>query len=231
VADVVRPQNVFDAWPWHAWWDTGRTLLARVAGGDWPGTLGVRRSVVLDAGGYAGDVMFENLELVRTVRAAGGRELVAFDLFVPRTPPTAQHFWSQRVRQAYDEFARPVRLLGSLAIVPATIVGGRRVAVALALASLAAAECGRRRDGARHVFPPVTTFAAPVWLAERAVTSWLALATRVVEGGVRYGDLVLTRAATRPKDLRARFAARNAAAEAGGDLVPFACATAQHVGA
>src|SRR3954469_3541781 len=21
-ADVVRPQNVFSEWPWHAWWDT-----------------------------------------------------------------------------------------------------------------------------------------------------------------------------------------------------------------
>ena len=28
-ADVVRPQNVFSRWPWHAWWDTGRTLIAR----------------------------------------------------------------------------------------------------------------------------------------------------------------------------------------------------------
>ena len=43
-ADVVRPQNYFQPLPWHARWDTGRMLLNRVTGGDWPGTLGVRRS-------------------------------------------------------------------------------------------------------------------------------------------------------------------------------------------
>ena len=41
-ADVVRPQNVFNPAPWHAVLDTGRTLIARATGGDWPGTLGVR---------------------------------------------------------------------------------------------------------------------------------------------------------------------------------------------
>ena len=44
-ADVVRPQNYFEPLPWHARWDTGRMLLNRVTGGDWPGTLGVRRSM------------------------------------------------------------------------------------------------------------------------------------------------------------------------------------------
>ena len=33
-SEVVRPQNVFTEWPWHAIWDTGRTLLARVSGGE-----------------------------------------------------------------------------------------------------------------------------------------------------------------------------------------------------
>ncbi len=37
-AEVVRPQNYFDPLPWHACWDTGRILLNRVTGGDWPGT-------------------------------------------------------------------------------------------------------------------------------------------------------------------------------------------------
>jgi hypothetical protein len=203
-ADVVRPQNVFTDWPWHAWWDTGRTLLARVTGGDWPGTLGVRRTPLLRAGGYAGDVMFENLELVRTVQAGGGREHVAFDVYVPRHPPSVQHFWSQRIRQAYDELARPLRMIGFLAIVPSLLVGGRRAAFVLIGASLAAAECGRQRAGGADVFPPVTTLAAPVWLAERAVTSWIALGTRVLNGGVRYGDVLVPRASTSRRALRRR---------------------------
>ena len=39
-ADVVRPQNVFAPLPWHALLDSGRSLIARATGGDWPGTLG-----------------------------------------------------------------------------------------------------------------------------------------------------------------------------------------------
>jgi hypothetical protein len=36
-ADLVRPQNVFSSWPWHARWDAARTLLNRALGsGDWP---------------------------------------------------------------------------------------------------------------------------------------------------------------------------------------------------
>ncbi|WP_282948878.1 glycosyltransferase [Cellulomonas endometrii] len=69
-ADVVRPQNVFDPLPWHARWDTARTLLNRAFGADYPGTLALRRTA-LGPDGYDGDVLFENLELLRTVRARG----------------------------------------------------------------------------------------------------------------------------------------------------------------
>ena len=57
-ADVVRPQNYFDPLPWHACLDTARSLLNRVSGGDWPGTLGVRRSRLLATNGYDGNVPF-----------------------------------------------------------------------------------------------------------------------------------------------------------------------------
>src|SRR5437660_2058147 len=114
-ADVVRPQNYFEPAPWHALLDGGRSLIARATGGDWPGTLGVRMDVYRRVGGYDGDVLFENLELVRTLRATGARERIAYDLFVARRPPSARHYFSQRVRQAYDEFARPGRLAAQLA--------------------------------------------------------------------------------------------------------------------
>jgi hypothetical protein len=207
-AEVVRPQNVFTAWPWHAWWDTGRTLIARATGGDWPGTLGVRRDVLLDAGGYAGDVMFENLELVRTVRAAGGREHVALDVVVGRIPPSGGHFRSQRVRQAYDELARPARLAVQLALLPVVAVGRLRAVAAIVVISLAAAEIGRRRGGGRRHYPAWTTLAAPVWVAERAVTCWLAVACRTTRGGVRYGDVALRRAASSSRALRVRQSSR-----------------------
>ncbi|MDB5069928.1 MAG: hypothetical protein JWM87_1039, partial [Candidatus Eremiobacteraeota bacterium] len=145
-AGVVRPQNVFVPAPWHAVVDTGRTLIARATGGDWPGTLGLRMDVYRRVGGYDGDVLFENLELVRTLRAAGGRELVAFDLFVARRPPSPHHYLRQRVRQAYDEIARPGRLAAQLALVPLLALGtyrfGARAPVALALVAMLLAETG-----------------------------------------------------------------------------------------
>jgi hypothetical protein len=204
-AEVVRPQNYFDPTPWHARVDTARTLLARVSGGDWPGTLAVHASWLRKTGGYAGDVMFENLELVRTLRAADGREHVALDLLVARRPPTTQHFLRQQVRQAYDEFARPPRLVLSLLVLPLAAVGvARRRWRALLLAScglVAAAEIGRRRSGGRRVFPASSSLIAPPWLVWRSACSWAALVA-YARGGVRYRDTRIRRAATPIRQLR-----------------------------
>ncbi len=198
-SDVVRPQNYFDPLPWHAAWDTGRILINRALSGDWPGTLGVRRSRVMAAGGYAGDVMFENLEMVRTVVRAGGKESVALDIFVRRKPPTTSHFFKQRVRQAYDEFARPWRLLSSLMILPllAVLIISRLWKVLSIVVGLTVlfAEFGRRRAGGRSLFPLWTSLMAPPWIVERSVTSWLAVHARL-RGGIPYGEVRLKRAAS-----------------------------------
>jgi hypothetical protein len=204
-AAVVRPQNYFSPEPWHARVDTARTLLARVTGGDWPGTLGVRGSWLRTSGGYAGDVMFENLELVRTVRAAGGREHVALDLLIARRPPTTQHFLRQQIRQAYDEFARPGRLVASLSVLPLSIVAiARRRWQSLALVGagvVAAAETGRRRAGGQNVFPASSSLLALPWLVWRSACSWGALVA-YARGGVRYRGKRIRRAASPMRELR-----------------------------
>src|SRR4051794_16991208 len=161
-AAVVRPQNVFTELPWHARWDTARSLLNRALGADYPGTYGLRRSAFLAAGGYDGDVLFENLEMARTLRAAGERELSVPDLFVDRLPPTGRHFLGQRVRQAYDDLAQPPRLVAEAAVAPTALVlaglarcsrrpGTRRAArrglALLPLGAVVLAELGRRRSG------------------------------------------------------------------------------------
>lgn len=216
-AHVVRPQNYFDPLPWHARWDTARTLLNRVTGGDWPGTLAVRRSVLRVTGGYAGDVLFENLELVRTVRAAGGRECVPLDLYVRRRPPSTRHFWSQRIRQAYDEWARPLRLLMWLAVLPLTLVAvarGRPLRlVAGAGIVMSLAECGRRRACGAAIFPVTSTLLAPLWLLERTTCSWLALGARLFYRGMPYRSTVLPRAATPWRALRRRHGTGHALSE------------------
>jgi hypothetical protein len=202
-ADLVVPQNYFDPTPWHARWDTGRTLVNRVTGGDFPGTLGARTEIVRD--GYDGDVLFENLELMRTVTARGGAVLRMSDLFVRRLPPSTPHFVGQRVRQAYDEFARPFRLLVWLSVLPLVATRRHRLRAAgcLAAAVVVTAEVGRRRGDGRRYFHPVCSLYASLWAAERAVCVWLAIGTRL-RGGVRYSDGRIRRAANPTSRLRSR---------------------------
>lgn len=204
VYDAVVPQNVFHPSPWHARWDTARSLIHRAIGADMPGTIALRPSAL--PAGYDGDVLFENLELIRTIEAGGGRVSFARDLFVRRRPPTTRHFWSQRVRQAYDEFARPGHMLVCLSILPITVAVARRKAapvLGVAIASIAIAELGRRRDGGRVAFRPTATLWAPIWVGERAICSWLALIERL-RGGVRYHGVRLRRAGTPVRRLRRR---------------------------
>jgi hypothetical protein len=218
-AELVRPQNHFDELPWHARWDTARTLLNRVYTGDlifpvgdFPGTLAVRRSAFLSSGAYDGDSLFENLELMRTIRAAGGRVVTPLDLYVPRRPPSTAHFFSQRVRQAYDDFAIPLRLGAFLAIPPLAGILLRRGRTAPLLAgagaSIALAEAGRRRAGGSEHFPVSGSLLAPVWIAERSLCAWLALVAKA-RGGARYGENRISQSATPMRRLRRRSQPRS----------------------
>jgi hypothetical protein len=214
----VLPQNVFRPLPWHAVLDSGRSLIARATGGDWPGTVGLRMEAYARAGGYDGDVLFENLELVRTLRATGARELRADDVFVTRRPPSARHFFGQRVRQAYDEIARPERMVAQLALLPALGLSlsrfGPPALAVFALGGICLAEIGRRRAGGSGAFPLVASACAPVWLFERAITSWVALTLRIGRGGVTYSHGRLRVAANAERTLQKRYAAGADAARA-----------------
>ena len=214
--ELVVPQNYFQPLPWHARWDTARTLLNRIYTGDrwfpvgdFPGTLGVRRTFFLEIDAYDGDLIFENLQLMRTIRAAGGKVETALDLYVRRLPPTTRQFLSQRVRQAYDDFAIPLRMGGFLLIGP-VLVGlalarRARIAAGLAAGTMALAEKGRRRGDGASVYPASCSLMAPAWIAERAICSWLALAQRVLRGGTTYRGGVISRAATSPAELKRRY--------------------------
>jgi len=219
--DLVRPQNYFLELPWHARWDTARTLLNRAVGRDYPGTLAVRRSRMLAMGLYDGNVLFENLELIRTVRAHGGSTVAPLDLYVGRVPPSASHFWGQRTRQAYDDFAIPARMALWLSLLPLLALARcfsepvvdkralpRRSVGAAAALTVALAERGRRRAGGAAVFPATSSLLAPLWVLERALCAWLAVLQRLRFGGVRYGDSVIPLAAHSERQLRRRLRAR-----------------------
>jgi hypothetical protein len=151
--------------------------------------------------------------------------LTPLDLYVARRPPSARHFFSQRVRQAYDDFAIPLRIGAFLAVLPATAIALRRGRAhqlgAAALASVVVAESGRRRAGGAQRFSPSSSLLAPVWVCERSVCSWLAVAAKL-RGGVRYGEGRLGHAATPLRRLRRRYESALAEAPpAGGAGTPL----------
>jgi hypothetical protein len=173
--------------------------------------------LVLAAGGYDGDVLFENLELLRTVEALGGRVVAPLDCYVRRLPPSTDHFLSQRVRQAYDDLARPLHLAAALAVAPVAgraAIAGRWASVgAGAAATMGLAEWGRRRAGGRRVFPASSSLLAPVWVAERAVCSWVALLLWASRRGCPYAGARFLRAATPVRRLRGRYSAGTTGSE------------------
>lgn len=216
-AELVRPQNCFRPLVWHARLDTARSLLNRVFTGDpmfpvgdFPGTFALRRDFLIAIGGYDGTALFENLEMMRKVAAAGGRIDTRLDLYVARVPPSFAHFRGQRVRQAYDDWAIPGRMAFFLALVPALALliarGRRRAALAIAAAPAGVAEIGRRRAGGSRHFPLTGSLLAPLWVAERSICVWIALWRRIQGTGVQYGRGRLTHAATTTRRLRAALA-------------------------
>lgn len=211
-ADLVGPQNVFVPMPWHAAWDSARSLLNRALAADYPGTFAIRRRTFERMGGYDGDVLFENLELMRTVRAHGGRVLRPHDIYVARLPTTAACFGSQRVRQAFDDVAQPWRLATFLSVLPLIASGraGRRAVGTALLGSVLLAEAGRRRAGGAAWFPRRTSLLAPAWIMERAICSWLAVGQWAMFGGVRYAGRRIGVAAHSNGRLRREAAARRA---------------------
>ena len=52
--------------------------------------------------------------------------LSPLDLYVARRPPSAEHFLSQRVRQAYDDFAIPARMATGWLVLPGLGAAARR---------------------------------------------------------------------------------------------------------
>jgi hypothetical protein len=207
-ADLVRPQNYFDPLPWQARWDTARILLNRAVGSDFPGTLGVRRSFLRSVGGYDGDVLFENLELIRTVTAGGGRIVDEPTLFIRRRPPTFVRFIEQRPRQAYDDWAQPLRFAFFLAVAPTIVALARRRPRGLVLgagAAILAAGVGRARNGGRQVFDRASPLFAPLWIGERAALAWVALVRRLVGRGCPYAGTIIDRAANPTRVLRRRL--------------------------
>jgi hypothetical protein len=201
-SEMVRPQNYLRPLPLWARTEAARMLINRawIAEGDYPGTLGVRRSAMLRVGHYDGDVLFDNEEIVRHFRARGAKIRYARDFFILKRPSSLRKWVEQRPRQAYEDFvmraktvffaALPVAL--ALAYAFAGLRGALALALTVAVGSALLAARGLC-DGAARFFPAWLCLYAPLWVAERSLSTYWAFYWRVTRGGYPFGDRLLSK--------------------------------------
>lgn len=196
--DVVRPQNFLAPLPWWAVMEASRMLINRAVlrAADYPGTCAFRREAMLLAGEYDGDVLFDNEEMIRHFAARGLSIEYANDFFVRKNAPAFRKWLEQRARQAYEDF--PLRAktilfasmlpLGFAASVRAGLRGFVLFAAALCAGSLTLAAKGWAKGEARKYFPWHVCAFAPLWILERALSTYWALGWYFLRGGYPFGE-------------------------------------------
>ena len=200
--EMVRPQNYLRPLPFWARTEAARMLINRawIREGDYPGTLGVRRSAMLRVGHYDGDVLFDNEEIVRHFRAHGAKIAYARDFFILKRPPSFRKWLEQRPRQAYEDFVMHTKTSFFTLLPPACaliwLVTGWRWLLAfvtvVACGAVIAAARGLGNEAARF-FSPLLCLYAPLWVAERALSTYWAFYWRVAHGGYPFGDKLVVK--------------------------------------
>lgn len=184
--EVVEPQDYFHPLPWWSGIEAGRMLVHR---GVEPlphhgATFGMRKSSLRGLRGV--DVAWSNGDdPVRYLATQGAEIFAACDVFVRRLPPLLNDWLRDRPRQAGDDFDMPVKTAFFFALLPVAmvlaVVGGLRLAGgyagAIAFASFVLAIRGRGSDSA--FFPIRACFSAPVWVLERSLSVYWALAQKL----------------------------------------------------
>ncbi|MDQ2824253.1 MAG: glycosyltransferase family 2 protein [Verrucomicrobiota bacterium] len=195
--EVVRPQNYLCPLPWWAKMEAARMLINRATlrTADYPGACAFRRSTMLSAGEYDGDVLFDNEEIIRHFARAGARICNANDFFIRKRPPKFRKWIEQRPRQAYEDFGLRFKtiLFASLLPIGIAIVLIDLKWMAILLLSIVFALAGWLRGNARRYFPFNTCLFAPLWVVERAVSTWWAFYWYFRHGGYPFGDRLITK--------------------------------------
>lgn len=200
--DLVRPQNYFQPLPVWARTEAARMLINRawISEGDYSGTIGVTRNAMLRVGHYDGDVLFDNEEIVRHFRLKGARIKYARDFFLLKLSPTFEKWLEQRPRQAYEDFVMRAKTLffAALPLVLALtwIKAGWQLALVyvtgISLGAIASAARGLT-DGAVRFFPARIVLYAPLWIAERCLSTHWAFYWYLTRGGYPFGDRVVSK--------------------------------------
>lgn len=201
--EMVRPQNYLSPLPWWGRMEAARMLINRgvLRTGDYPGTCAFRRSTFLRVGHYDGDVLFDNEEIVRHFVLQEADVFYALGLFVHKRPPTFRKWMEQRPRQAYEDFVMRAKTLLFASLLPIIlmlgILGGVQAMLLFAcfvsVCAVLLALRGLWRDRADRVFPTYVILYAPLWVAERVLSTYWALYWRVAHGGYPFGDRLLSK--------------------------------------
>ncbi len=199
--DVVRPQNFLQPLPWWALMEASRMLINRATlrAADYPGTCAFRREAMLLAGEYDGDVLFDNEEMIRHFAREGFSIEYANDFFVRKNAPAFRKWLEQRARQAYEDFPLRAKTILFASILPLALAAGALGGVralcffgaAIGAASVTLATLGRARGEAREFFPWRVCAFAPLWIFERALSTYWAMGWYFLRGGYPFGGRLL----------------------------------------
>jgi hypothetical protein len=220
--DVVRPQNYIAtdatlkhphlnplpqgeedakrqvrAIPWWATMEAARMLINRATlrAADYPGTCAFRKSTMLQSGGYDGDVLFDNEEIIRHFARHGARIAYANDFFIRKRPPTFRKWLEQRPRQAYEDFGLRFKTFLFAALLPVAVAFAlfNPKWLSIFLLSILIALRGWFRGAARKYFPVHVCFFAPLWILERMLSTYWAFYWLITRGGYPFGARVLSK--------------------------------------
>jgi peroxiredoxin len=216
--EVVRPQNFLRPLPFWARMESARMLINRATlpTGDYPGTCAFRRSTFLRVGHYDGDVLFDNEEIIRHFAEKGATIDYALDLFVQKRASSFRKWLEQRPRQAYEDFGLRTKTALFLSVLPlllaisllAGALGFLTYLGMIALISFSIAVLGRSRGRAQEVVPFSSCLFAPLWIAERSLSSYAAVYWYLTRGGYPFGDRVLSKGLGRSWFAGGRVASR-----------------------
>ena len=182
--EVVEPQDYLDPLPWWGGIEAGRMLVHRGVDPlpDHGATFGFRRNALRALRGFnAVDIT----DPVPRLAAFGAEVFSAFELFVKRQPPELNTWLRDRPHAADDDFGMPVKTTFFFALLPMTLLlfvfGGGRLATgylgAIAFGALVLAVRGR--SGAAPYFPLRACLYAPLWIVERSMSVYWALALKL----------------------------------------------------
>jgi len=216
--DVVRPQNFLRPSSWWGRMEAARMLINRgtLRAADYPGTSAFRRTAMLRARHFDGDVLFDNEEMIRHFIRSGLNVLYANDLFVCKEAPTWRKWLEQRPRQAYEDFPLRLKTVLFASLIPAglTVLAllGRKsflgFVVVVSLVAIGLSFRGYARGAARTVLPWTVCLYAPFWILERALSTYWAFCWYLRRGGYPFGDTLLSKGVGRDWMEGGRIASR-----------------------